>query len=364
MLELLQYTYDELTASVEERFSASPYYGDALFRHIYRKGDLDLEGDEGFALNPTLRKALSGAFSRDLPEIQELLHEGETAKFTLDYHSRVNCESVLIRMKSYDTLCVSSQLGCRWNCAFCETGKLGLKRNLQTREIIAQVMTARFRLGADRLRNLVFMGMGEPFENLTEVLRAVDIVTDPRGLNIPAKYISLSTAGYIPGIRELSRLCGESREKNYHKMHLSLSLHSADQETRNRLMPINRAYPLEDLGQCLRDSPYSRVKDGLYIEYLVLPGITDTEEQIDKLLFFLKGMEAKINLIPYNPGKDPLFRKPEKEEMDRLWQRLKESGYHCRTRFSKGESLMAACGQLGGKKEDLNTEKKGSSHYE
>ena len=355
MLELLQYSHEELTALLQKRYGGSPYYGDALFRHIYRQGNMDLAEDVKFAPNPSFSKTLTEAYAPVLPEISELLFEGDTSKFTLNYDSPLNCESVLIRMKSYDTLCVSSQLGCRWKCAFCETGKLGLKRNLQTREIMAQILTARFKLGADKLRNLVFMGMGEPFENLEEVLKAVDIVSDPRGMNLPAKYISLSTAGYIPGIRRLSRLCSEERNKNYHKMHLSISLHSADQETRNRLMPINRAYPLEELGKSLRESPYSRLKDGLYIEYLVLPGITDREVQIDKLLFFLEGMEAKINLIPYNPGKDPQFRRPEKEEMDRLWERLKRSGYLCRTRFSRGETLMAACGQLGGKEENLNT---------
>ena len=209
------------------------------------------------------------------------------------------------------------------------------------------------------------MGMGEPFENLTEVLRAVDIVSDPRGMNIPAKYISLSTAGFIPGIRELTRLCRrDGREYNYHKMHLSLSLHSADPGTRDRLMPINRAYPLEELRESILKSPYSQVKDGLYIEYLILPGITDTEDQIDKLLIFLEGMEAKINLIPYNPGRSPLFRKPEKEEVDRLWERLKACGYQCRTRISRGENLMAACGQLGGEGKEDNCRLKGSNENE
>ena len=155
----------------------------------------------------------------------------------------------------------------------------------------------------------------------------------------------------MPGIRELTRLCREEPEKKYGKLHLSLSLHSADPDTRDSLMPINRAWPLEELKKSLMESPYSSVKDGLYIEYIILPGITDTAAQIDKLLFFLEGMDVKINLIPYNPGKDPLFRKPDKEEVDRLWEILREKGYSCRTRNSRGETVMAACGQLGNRRE-------------
>ncbi len=346
-MELLQLRYDEMTSFLWRVYRKGEYYTDALFRHLYSTGNLDLKEAPAFSANPGFAETLMEDCGFSLPGVKEIYREGDTTKFTLDFDPRIACESVLIPMRFYHTLCVSSQLGCRWNCRFCETGQLGLKRNLQAKEIVAQILTARFQLGADTLRNLVFMGMGEPLENLEEVLRTVDIVSDPRGLNIPAKYISLSTAGHIPGIRELSRLCREYPRKNYHKLHLSLSLHSADPETRDRIMPINRAYPLSELKDALLQSSYSKVKDGLYIEYMILPGVNDTEDQIDKFLFFLEGMEVKINLIPYNPGSNPLFRKPEQEEVDRLWDSLKRRGYQCRTRHSRGETVMAACGQLG-----------------
>ena len=346
-MELLNYNHYELIRLLSDKYGKGAYHGDALFRHIYSRRNMNLSEDPCFRDNRELSSLLQKDFSFTLPAVREIYREEGTVKFCLDLDPAVSCETVLIPMKKYETLCVSSQLGCRWNCRFCETGRMGLIRNLTTADILAQVLTARFQLGADNLRNLVFMGMGEPLENLDAVLKAVDILSDSRGINLPAKYISLSTAGYVPGIRELSRRSTIFPERNYHKLHLSLSLHSADPETRSTLMPINRAYPLDELKTSLMESPYSRRKDGLYVEYLILPGVNDTDNQIDKLLFFLEGMEVKINLIPYNPGRDPQFRKPERQDIDRLWEKLRSCGFSCRTRTSRGESVMAACGQLG-----------------
>jgi len=346
-MELLNYSYDHLIGFMARQYGKRAYHGDALFRHLYSRGQLDLKNDPLFDGNPELVSSLERDFPLNLPLIRTRQKEGDTLKFTLNLDPEINCETVLIPMKKYSTLCLSSQMGCRWNCQFCETGKLGLHRNLSTSEIMAQLMTARFALNADKLRNLVFMGMGEPLENLDALMESIDIMTDPRGLNLHAKHISISTAGYIPGINRLRDLCREYPHRNYQKLHLGLSLHSADPETRSSLMPINRVYPLDELKKSLLSSPYSQVKDGLYIEYIVLPGVTDKPEQIDKLLYFLEGLTAKINLIPYNPGSNPIFRKPEEEEVDRLWEILNEKGYSCRTRKSRGESVMAACGQLG-----------------
>ncbi len=346
-MELLNYSYDNLIGFLTGRYGKRAYHGDALFRHIYAEGNLNLSSPSPFENNRVFAELLEQEVPLNLPEIRRIQQEEGTKKFTLDLDRSINCETVLIPMKGYSTLCLSSQLGCRWNCRFCETGRLGYIRNLTAAEIMAQILTARFVLKADNLRNLVFMGMGEPLENMDALMESINIATDPRGLSIHAKHISISTAGYIPGIRTLTDLCRRYPERHYEKLYLSLSLHSADPVTRNTLMPINRTYPLDQLKKSLLDSPYARRKDGLYIEYIIIPGITDTPAQIDNLLDFLEGMAVKINLIPYNPGKDPSFRKPEAEEIDRLWNTLIERGISCRTRVSRGETVMAACGQLG-----------------
>ena len=346
-MKLLNYSYDNLVGFISDHYGKRAYHGDALFRHIYARGIFNFISSSPFENSSAFAELLQKEMPLNLPEIRSTRQEEGILKFTLDLDPELNCETVLIPMKEYSTLCLSSQLGCRWNCRFCETGRLGYTRNLTTAEIMTQILTARFKMSCGNLRNLVYMGMGEPLENLDAVMESLDIATDPRGLNIHAKHISISTAGHIPGIRELTRLGQSYPEKNYHKLHLSLSLHSADPDTRSRLMPINRVFPLDELKKSLLKSPYAHRKDGLYVEYIILPGITDTPSQIDKLLYFLDGMAVKINLIPYNPGKDPAFCKPEPEEVDRLWRTLNEKGISCRTRVSRGETVMAACGQLG-----------------
>ena len=163
------------------QYGKRAYHGDALFRHIYSRGTLNLQNDPLFEKNRELAAALERDYPLNLPDIRSTEQEGETLKFTLDLDPAINCETVLIPMKEYSTLCLSSQLGCRWNCRFCETGKLGLHRNLSTAEIMAQLMTALFVFRAENLRNLVFMGMGEPLENMDSLMEAIDIVSDPRG---------------------------------------------------------------------------------------------------------------------------------------------------------------------------------------
>ncbi len=359
MLDLLGMTRPELIAYVAEKFGKGEFYGDALFRELYGNSDRGRERSS----SPAFVKFYSDLTSSPLPEVVRKEEEAGTVKFLLEMDKfpgttpgnspdtiigRSRCsESVLIPMKNYSTLCLSSQIGCRFGCRFCATGQMGLVRNLSAAEIMAQVWTARFTLGASDLQNIVFMGMGEPFDNFDSILKAIDILSDERGLGIPKRRISVSTAGHCGGIEKLSALCAREPGENYHTLHLSLSLHSAIPEVRNSLMPIGKIYPLKQLRQCLQASPFSRIKDGLYIEYLIIPGVTDRPSDIDALKNFLDGMQVKINLIPYNPVKGSSWRAPCPEEINSLWLNLKESGYYCRTRTSKGETMMAACGQLG-----------------
>ncbi len=336
--------YPGMEAFVRQNWGKSPTYGDALFRHIYgnSSGDKTFRSSSGFKdFLKILEKELS------LPPVSACRREDNGVKFLLDLGEKTSPESVIIPMATSATLCLSSQIGCAYGCSFCATGALGFIRNLSAAEILAQYETARRLDEGKNLRNIVFMGMGEPFDNFEAVIRALDILSDERGAAIPKRRISLSTAGHIPGIRRLTELCRREPGKNYHCLHLSLSLHSGVDKSRSALMPINRLYPLGEIKKALLESPYSRRKDGLYIEYLLIPGITDTDREIGALKFFLKGLKSKINLIPYNPVPCCTWRGPKEEEVQKVLDSLRLEGLFCRIRKSKGRSIMGSCGQLG-----------------
>jgi 23S rRNA (adenine2503-C2)-methyltransferase len=347
MMTLLNYTRAELIDYVRNNFAKGEYYGNALFRELYGNSDRVRDRESNPAFSSFYKTVTQQS---PLPPVTGRHEEEGIVKFLLDMGGGYSTESVLIPMKNYSTLCLSSQIGCRFACSFCATGKMGFIRNLSTAEILAQVMRARFSLKCNNLQNIVFMGMGEPFDNFDNIIRSIDILSDERGLNIPKRRISVSTAGHCEGIRKLSELSERHPEDHYHTLHLSVSLHSAVEETRNSLMPIGRKYPLDELRETLIDSPYSKIKDGLYIEYLIIPGLTDRVEEIEALQGFLEGMQAKINLIPYNPVKGSPWKAPTNEEINRIWNSLKNAGFYCRTRLSKGETMMAACGQLGSRR--------------
>jgi len=348
MMSLLNYNRADLIRYVRRKFGKSEIYGDTLFRSLYK----GVCRDRSFENSPSYFHFLDCIEREPLPRITGKAESEGTVKFLLDMGRGFSSESVLIPMKGYSTLCLSSQLGCRFGCVFCATGAMGFVKNLTTAEIVSQVMTARFTMGVRNLQNIVFMGMGEPFDNFENMITALDILSDGRGLNIPKRRISISTAGHVEGIERLTELCSLRPEDHFHTLHLSVSLHSAVEATRSSLMPVNKRFPLTVLKESLINSPFSKIKDGLYIEYMIIPGVTDTGRELDSLLRFLEGMKVKINLIPYNPVSGTAWRAPREEETASVWQFLKERGYYCRTRISKGEKLMAACGQLGSRSSD------------
>lgn len=347
MMDLLGYTRTALIDYVRDNFAKGKYYGNALFRELYGNPDRSRDRETNPAFESFYKSLVN---ENPLPPVTGRTVEDETVKFLLDMGEGYSSESVLIPMRNYSTLCVSSQIGCRFACRFCATGQMGFVRHLSTAEIMAQVLRARFSMDGSNLQNIVFMGMGEPFDNFDNVIRAIDIISDERGLNIPKRRISVSTAGHCGGIRRLTELCRDHASEYYHTLHLSISLHSAVEKTRNSLMPIGHKYPLNALREAVLNSPYSRVKDGLYIEYLLIPGLTDTDEEMAALMDFLRGMQVKINLIPYNRVKGSPWKAPTNEEINRIWSLLKDAGFYCRTRLSKGDTMMAACGQLGGRR--------------
>jgi 23S rRNA (adenine2503-C2)-methyltransferase len=255
----------------------------------------------------------------------------------------VECVSIPTPGQSGDpprrTLCLSSQAGCRMGCTFCETGRRGLARNLTAAEIVAEVVTARVLLGWD-CRNLVFMGMGEPLDNFRELAQALAVLSDQRGFSYAAERITVCTCGPAGGVTQLAGL-GLAR------MNLSVSLNAGDDAVRDRLMPVNRGHGLSALADELRCVPRRR-NFVLGVNYCLIPGHNDSRDDAKRASAYCKGLgRTLLNLIPYNPGTQPLSRAPTPGETVRFAGWLEDGGMHVRCRAAKGSSIMAGCGQLG-----------------
>ncbi len=256
--------------------------------------------------------------------------------FRLDDGARV--ESVVISLPRRTTLCVSSQAGCRMGCFFCATGAHGFVRNLRAEEIVGQLFAVRHVLG-HAVDNIVFMGMGEPLDNVSNVAQAIRVMADQRGLDIAPRRITVSTAGLPDGIRQLGAL-------GLPGLRLAVSLNAANDTLRSHLMPVNRSYPLAVLRQALQRYPL-RKKEVFFIEYVLLKGVNDGPQHAVELARFLNGVPARVNVIGYNPGPGSRFASPGPETCKGFCALLVREGVFVRLRSSRGQAVQAACGQLG-----------------
>ncbi len=265
-----------------------------------------------------------------------------TVKFAFRLHDDHVIESVLIPEEDRNTLCLSTQVGCAMGCVFCLTGTMGFHRNLTTAEIINQVCAVRdWTLAQDQgtLTNIVFMGMGEPLANFTNLLNAISLLTEQRGLDFSNRRITVSTCGLVPQMTML----GEQTDVN-----LAVSLHAVNDTIRSALMPINKRYPLSALIEACRTYRQKK-RQRVMIEYTLLEGINDTEADADKLAVLLHCVPCKINLLAVNPVDDSRFRSPPQQQVLRFQQILRDHGLTVFIRQSRGEDIAAACGQLAGK---------------
>lgn len=286
-----------------------------------------------------LRAELDGLFSLFVPEqCQCAGAEGETQKLLLCMDDGATVETVIIPAprRGTHTVCLSCQIGCRYGCAFCASGQGGVVRDLAAGEIIGQLLVAAARIGR-RPDNVVFMGMGEPFDNYEAVLRAVRIMNHPDGLGIGARRITLSTCGVIPGIE---RLAAEGLQ-----VELSVSLHAPDPETRARLMPVEAVWPLEDLLDACRAYTH-RTGRIITFEYTLVQGVNDREEQARELVRRIGGFPCRVNLIPLSPVEEFDGTRPSRETVQIFQRVLEQARINTTLRDSKGASLKAACGQL------------------
>lgn len=344
-IDLKNFTLQELEAFIlgcgKERFRAKQ-----IFKWLYQKDVCDFAAMTN--LSKEFREEISGrAYASNLtPETVERGQDG-TCKYLFRLADGSCVESVLIPDEGRNTLCISSQVGCAMGCEFCLTGTFSLSRNLTTAEIVNQVCAVRREA---EIRNLVFMGMGEPLHNLDNVIRALHILLSGDGLQFSNRRVTVSTSGLIP---EMERL-GEEVIVN-----LAISLNATTDEQRDRLMPVNRTYPIARLLEACRNYPLPGRRK-LTIEYVLIKGVNDSPDDVKRLVRLLSGIPTKINLIPFNEHEGCSFRAPDQETIDRFHSYLLDKHFTVITRSSRGSDISAACGQLRGRLEKRKTEGTGT----
>ncbi len=288
-------------------------------------------------------------FTLPQPSIEK--EEGPIKKFLLKFSDGLESESVVIPMQSGVTLCISSQVGCRMGCAFCETGKMGLLRHLTTEEIIMQVFYAKVVLGIP-VKNIVFMGMGEPFDNFEMMKKAIDILCDPRGLGFGHSRITVSTSGHVEGIERFTKEMPPA-------VNLAVSVNAPNDEVRSKIMPINQRWDMKALKDSLvKYSENPRRK--IFAEYVLIKGVNDSIDSAKELGDYLQGLNVKVNVILYNPQSKDRFSSPDQDTIDHFIDYLRKKGYQVLLRNNKGRKIMAACGQLGNKQQRINMRERGS----
>jgi len=330
-------------ASELAAFGAEPFRARQLWHWIYHRGATDFAAMT--SLSRTFREELAAHYALCRPAVSraQISIDG-TRKWLLRFPDGQEVETVHIPEEERGTLCVSSQVGCTLTCSFCHTGTQRLVRNLSAAEIVAQVMIARDALGEwpapqdDRqVTNIVLMGMGEPLFNYDNVAEALKIVMDPEGLSISRRKITLSTAGVVPMIRR----CGAELAVN-----LAVSLHAVRDDVRDRLVPLNRKYPIAELLEACRSYPGASNARRITFEYVMLKGVNDSPADARELVRLLAGIPAKVNLIPFNPWPGAPFECASEAAIEAFSDIVFAAGYSAPVRTPRGRDILAACGQL------------------
>lgn len=317
------------------------FHGRNLFKWIHKHGVLDL--DAMTDIPKALRAALAEAAELRLPRITHTQPSADgTGKWVMELEDGQRIETVHIPEDGRSTICVSSQVGCALDCAFCATARQGFNRNLRVSEIIGQVWHAARQLG-EPPSNVVMMGMGEPLANFEAVVKAMAIMQDDLAYMVSKYRVTLSTSGIVPAIYRL-------REQS--DVSLAVSLHAPNNALRDILVPINRKYPLEELLPACRAYIASDKRRRITWEYVMLDGVNDSVHHAKQLIRLLEGTPSKLNLIPFNPFPDSGFGTTKPEQLEFFRQRLMRSGLLAFTRKTRGDEIAAACGQLVGRVQD------------
>lgn len=320
-----------------------PFRASQVLKWIHQAGVSDL--DQMTNLSKELRTKLKQIAVIEAPKVkQEQISKDGTRKWLLEIDGGNSVEAVFIPEDGRGTLCVSSQVGCPLDCKFCSTGKQGFNKNLSAGEIIGQLRVANQRLGwsdgRQPVTNVVMMGMGEPLLNFDNVVSAMDLMMDDFAYGLSRRRVTLSTSGIVPAIDQLKQVSPVS---------LAISLHAPNDEIREKIMPINRTYTLDKLLEaCRRFTEAKESHNHITFEYVMLDGINDSEANAKELAKRLKGIPAKINLIPFNPFPGSGYKCSSRSAIDRFKTVLIESGLITVTRKTRGDDIDAACGQLVG----------------
>ena len=332
---LKSYTYNELEALVRNELGEPSFRAKQIFEWLYRGVD---SFDEMSNLSKSLRERLDAAYIAGNLKIEQkfVSRIDETRRYLLKLEDGNYIESVLMKYHHGYTICVSSQVGCAMGCRFCASTRNGKARNLSAGEIIGQVMTVQKDLG-ERISNIVMMGIGEPLDNYDEVLKVLEIVNHPSGLNIGHRHITLSTCGLVPKIKDLA-----DRQL---QITLSVSLHAADDETRSEIMPVNRRYSISQLMEACRYY-IKKTNRRISFEYTLISGVNDNSAEAEKLLKLLHGMLCHVNLIPVNPVKETGFKQGSRAKIEEFQRILESGGISATIRREMGADISAACGQL------------------
>jgi len=350
----------EALAAELARIGAAPFRARQLWHWIYHRGVGEFSAMRNIA-RPLLEQLAAHYTLTRLDIVGEQVSADGTRKWLLRMapkgprDSGAEIECVYIPESDRGTLCVSSQVGCTLNCTFCHTGTQGWARNLSAAEIVAQVMVARDRLGdfpggvaptdglvpsgegVRAVSNVVFMGQGEPLYNFESVRDAIGVLTDGEGLSLSKRRITVSTSGVVPEMAGLGEQCGTM---------LAVSMHATNDPLRDKLVPLNRKYPIAQLLQACRDYPGASNARRITFEYVMLKGVNDSPAEARALVKLLKGLPAKINLIPFNPWPGSPYECSDWETIERFSEIVFNAGYASPVRTPRGRDILAACGQL------------------
>jgi len=313
-----------------------------IWHWIYHHGEINI--DRMTTISYELRKEISKFYKIERPIIEEhQVSKDGTRKWLIKLEDDNLIETVFIPETNRGTLCVSSQVGCTLNCKFCFTGTQKLVRNLSAKEILSQLLLARDQLSdwpnsnQRKISNIVFMGMGEPLYNYDNVKKSALIMGDKEGLKLSTKRITLSTSGIVPQILDWG---------NEVDSRLAISLHATNDELRNDIVPINKKYPLKELIKACQDYPRAKNSKRITFEYVMLKGVNDSISDAKSLVKLIAGIPAKINLIPFNPWPKSPYECSNPDQIKKFSDIVNNAGYASPVRKTRGQDIMAACGQL------------------
>lgn len=340
MKNIYDLTIDELeeyfVSIGEKKFKATQ-----LFVWLYDKKIKDF--DEISDIKKSVIEKLKQTFTIGSITLVKVERDVEVNKYLFSLSDKSLIESVLMRHDYGTSICISSQVGCNIGCKFCESGRLKKVRDLLSSEMIEQILKVEEDIKT-KITHVVIMGIGEPFDNYLNVTKFIKIINHPKGLAIGSRHITVSTSGIVPKIIEFADFP--------YQVNLAVSLHAPNNEIRDKIMPINKVYPIEKIKEALKIY-YNKTKRRITFEYIMLDGINDSTENALELVKLLKGLNCYVNLIPYNETENIMYKRSKKEKIATFYDIIKKNNINVTIRREFGSNISAACGQLRSKREDI-----------